>query len=736
MKSEEELVALATKMAAGSAKQQNLNEQQMNDSVHGLIIAFLKTDKVKQFRQLTSVEERIRFMYKHEAYWPLLQGIRHGGSVGKGEKDEVYSRQMRDAGNSAFLAKNDEEALNCYNQALLAAPADPWDSQGEDLALALANRSALMLRQGNTAQGLKDTTLALKSGYPAHLQYKLLQRHAKCLCELGRFDEAKSFFREALNSLKNSKLNKDQKKIVEKEVKSAIDAINIKDGLESALNLNKERKEGEDEEDDIKKPRTAAEAECPNFPRNPKFPALHKSITIKYDHARGRHAIATESIKCGTYLAFEKPILSFLWAEEILTHCTACLRPVSAPVPCYTCSLVVFCSGECRRSAWEKFHQYECKALEAITSMYQNIFVAYRAIAQKPLKYFLSHKHLFSKYDYHRGGGCYDYQYESDSDSGDTEPESEDESHELESPYRSSDYENLYNLVTHSSQMSDADLLAYSTSTCLLLYYLRISNYFGSQASRDSDRELSAPELYIGGLLYHILEVLQFNTHTVAEAKKWEEDKGVEIGTIGCAINPTLALFNHSCTPNTTRANVGHATLVVATADIKKGEEISDSYSMLFQDKLLTMRQNWLAEHYRFTCNCTACANKWPIHEFMTKTSVIEGGNPKALHYIKKMFSTISKLSSADLSVGHYDRVHQMWSNYYSELNAVVEKPNKSFLKIASRLQDILWLKWGSRGLSLQAPAFRDHRINQRRSSSNMSIPQLIQAEEKQESNQ
>ena len=30
MKSEEELVALATKMAAGSAKQQNLNEQQVN----------------------------------------------------------------------------------------------------------------------------------------------------------------------------------------------------------------------------------------------------------------------------------------------------------------------------------------------------------------------------------------------------------------------------------------------------------------------------------------------------------------------------------------------------------------------------------------------------------------------------------------------------------------------------------------------------------------------------------
>merc|ERR1719259_1407567 len=93
------------------------------------------------------------------------------------------------------------------------------------------------------------------------------------------------------------------------------------------------------------------------------------------------------------------------------------------------------------------------------------------------------------------------------------------------------------------------------------------------------------------------------------------------------------------------------------------------------------------------------------------------------------MYSTISKLTNADLNVGHYDRIHKMWSNYYSELEQVVEKPNKGYLKLSSILQDVLWLRWGSRGLSLQAPAFRDHRINQRRSSSNMNIHQLLQEE-------
>ena len=47
-------------------------------------------------------------------------------------------------------------------QALRYAPADPWDEQGEDMALALANRSALFMRQKKADLCLRDTTLALK----------------------------------------------------------------------------------------------------------------------------------------------------------------------------------------------------------------------------------------------------------------------------------------------------------------------------------------------------------------------------------------------------------------------------------------------------------------------------------------------------------------------------------------------------------------------------------------------
>ena len=44
------------------------------------------------------------------------------------------------------------------------------------------------------------------------------------------------------------------------------------------------------------------------------------------------------------------------------------------------------------------------------------------------------------------------------------------------------------------------------------------------------------------------------------------------------------------------------------------------------------------------------------MYEFMTKSVAKPGVTAKALHHVKKMYSTIAKLSDADLQEGHYDR--------------------------------------------------------------------------------
>ena len=61
---------------------------------------------------------------------------------------------------------DDSAALDCYNQAVVLAPCSTDTFEGEDLAIALANRAAVFLRQEKFNLCLIDIELAKKSGYP------------------------------------------------------------------------------------------------------------------------------------------------------------------------------------------------------------------------------------------------------------------------------------------------------------------------------------------------------------------------------------------------------------------------------------------------------------------------------------------------------------------------------------------------------------------------------------------
>ena len=65
------------KLAADMAGNTMMDEKQMNDQTHQQIVGFLKTEKLNQFRNLVTSEERIKFIYKYEAYWPLLQVLNY-----------------------------------------------------------------------------------------------------------------------------------------------------------------------------------------------------------------------------------------------------------------------------------------------------------------------------------------------------------------------------------------------------------------------------------------------------------------------------------------------------------------------------------------------------------------------------------------------------------------------------------------------------------------------------------
>lgn len=80
---------------------------------------------------------------------------------------------------------------------------------------------------------------------------------------------------------------------------------------------------------------------------------------------------------------------------------------------------------------------------------------------------------------------------------------------------------------------------------------LKAGGYFGHDTV---DEKLPEEEIFIIKLLLRHLQVSQFNSHEVSELRIKDSDL-IDSSSefIGGAIYPTLALFNHSCSPGIIR---------------------------------------------------------------------------------------------------------------------------------------------------------------------------------------
>ena len=114
----------------------------------------------------------------------------------------------------------------------------------------------------------------------------------------------------------------------------------------------------------------------------------------------------------------------------------------------------------------------------------------FRSITQKSLKWFLENKQLFQSHD---------------KTSGQTKEQKE--------VYESSDYKNYFNLVNHHEERKIGDIFHRAMFTVFLLRCLQSQGYFGTEPGE----KLTEDEVYIGTLLMHFLELLQFNAHEVAQ---------------------------------------------------------------------------------------------------------------------------------------------------------------------------------------------------------------------------
>ncbi|KAL5255783.1 hypothetical protein ACHWQZ_G011121 [Mnemiopsis leidyi] len=110
----------------------------------------------------------------------------------------------------------------------------------------------------------------------------------------------------------------------------------------------------------------------------------------------------------------------------------------------------------------------------------------------------------------------------------------------------------------------------------------------------------------ITSLVRHVFSTLPCNVQGIRCIT--ETDGNFSDERIGSGLYLSLALMNHSCSPNTRIYFEKSTVVVVTTTKVKEGEEIYHNYGPNVLHFPKNERQQILARQYQFTCDCTACS--------------------------------------------------------------------------------------------------------------------------------
>ncbi|XP_050077242.1 SET and MYND domain-containing protein 4-like [Anopheles maculipalpis] len=511
----------------------------------------LDPNKFNEFAQLTSNEERFRFVSGLRSIVDELQLKREYN--GKGMEQAVALKTL---GNKAFQAERWNEALVFYNKCYLSTPKE----NVQEKSIILANRSAALYHLEKYDLALRDIQRALDNQYPSQMMYKLTERKARCYLAKKDYEAALECFKATVTALDDSNLPLERRQKLE---------------CDAQIMINVLPKSVETEAKNRKKASTKAAQLASQSVKVPEH-FVEQALWFDETPDEGRFARTSADLKPNTILLLERPHVSALLEDYSLDHCTHCLKRVSVPIACPLCADVVFCSDECEAKANGTYHRYECGFLPILWGSGASItcHMALRMITQKSEEYFVKLK-----------------------------PELTALTNEQIDKLPIDDYRKVYKLVTHESSRTPEDFFQRTLMATLLNVCLTLGGY-GSCPQEQH---------FIGGLLVHNLQLLQFNAHEVSEMIRETPDDIGNSTFIGGGLYPTLALFNHSCDPGVTRYYRGNQVCVRTVKNIAAGAMVAENYGPLFTQVRRDERRDTLLNQYRFTCQCVPCVENWPL---------------------------------------------------------------------------------------------------------------------------
>ncbi|XP_068236458.1 SET and MYND domain-containing protein 4-like [Palaemon carinicauda] len=595
------------------------------ESLFSNLIKNLKeNDKVievsSHFGPNQSLESMLSYLWKlEEVQSCLLPTI-----IAQKKSDEDAER-LRSEGNKCYQKKLLDKALKLYNLSIMSAPHPKHSvvesseanksyssndgeknvNEGQEyrsLALGYANRSAIFFELGQYDKCIADVDLAFLHGYPKLLHCKLAERKSKCLITLGKIEDAKQVLHDALKTLDDMKLDESKSKSSRDALHNLLDTCQSNGKAKSSLVQECDKsatwlREATKEELLFAYQTPAA----PSLSKsNPAIPCLSDAVKLCFTPSLGRYLIAERDIDPGEVLVVEKPYGQVLLLDSSLrTHCSVCLNRCLSPLPCPSCSKVIFCSSSCRNIGLSSNHSKECSVLPTLAAldMGKNAVLAYRILIQIP---FLQLKKLIPLYMQE----AVEF------------PPNILGFNNLDRPiYDSADYRTIYHLVTNKAQRSVSDLFKRCAMAVILTWLLKESqSYFVDSSGEPFEPSLEDIEI-AGCVLFTHLMSFPCNAHSITELQvdvsNFQKSSSQEIGAGAFGV---LSLTNHSCNPSVARFSYGSTVVLRAIRFIPSGAEVTDSYGEHYGLKPSTERRSILQQQYYFQCKCEACENNWPTY--------------------------------------------------------------------------------------------------------------------------
>ncbi|XP_059055321.1 SET and MYND domain-containing protein 4-like [Achroia grisella] len=547
-----------------------------------ILLLLLSAEEKKIDRTSDNEVDTMNYFYKNEGLRKILLQWLHQMQLSYARKmsdcdtalkcDEV-SLLWRQRGNDKFRADCYEDSYKCYSKGVLYA-----DQNKSMYPLALANRSASLLKMKKFKECLEDIEQALDCGYPKELRHKLLVRKADCHLELNQNKEARDAITAARNHAATLKLPAVHIAEFERHVKK----------LEEKLEINREIQS----ENDVL-------PECYHG-LNPDFNAASNAIQLRRNDTVGRHVVACEATRRGDVLFSEEPYAWVALQTDPPTCETCCKMDINI-VPCNACSRSVYCGMECRTQAMS-FHRWECIGAQA--DLFNTIGIAHLALRVLLITA-------------HNGFPLSPRTDPAPSSAGD-----------LFRSYSSVDnvqvYKNdahpfyrMFNLVTNFDKMNNTDYIQYAlTATMLTLYLEKYTKFFDYLPSRVphalSDGQL---RLLSAAIILRSLGQLVCNGHAALSLATVEEgdatgrtvsEREVRRAT---AIYPSAAMMNHSCDPNIINTFYNCRLIIRCSRELPAGSEVFNCYGPHKAREPTSHRRAQLRAQYMFNCTCTACCD-------------------------------------------------------------------------------------------------------------------------------